>query len=435
MSFSPPKPRLTQNISAGLRFPVDAPLGASPASFWGGKDGLGLDLAWTGVAQLGCIGIARMVSAVSPIGRLAQAFMDAHPGVRRVANGELTSSEWGRQFAIVPTPLFATRHPHLFLSMTEVAAAPLSLLRHRSFVLFWCARTSTSGAYQMQAVAVGWQLYDLTNDPLDLGLVGLMQFFPVVALALVIGQTADHFDRRVIAGICQVVKAICAALFALGTIRGWLSRDAILLLILLSGTARAFEMPTLHSIVPGIVPRALLPRAIAASATAQQTAIICGPALGGFLYVLGPAVVYGLCTAIFITACILISFVEGRHRAAQKKPLSVETSFAGFAYIRNNPILLGAISLDLFAVLLGGVTALLPIYARDILGTGPWGLGLLRSAPAVGALSMSVFLARHAIERRAGVLMLGTVCIFGIASRFLRCRPRSRCRSQPSLFT
>src|SRR5580692_10224260 len=291
-----------------------------------------------------------------------------------------------------------------------------SLLRHRSFVLFWCARTSTSGAYQMQAVAVGWQLYDLTHDPLDLGLVGLMQFFPVVVLALAIGQTADHFDRRAIAGTCQVIKAICAALFALGTLQGWLDRSSILTLILITGTARAFEAPTLHSIVPGIVPRPLLPRAIAASATAQQTAIICGPALGGFLYVLGPAVVYGLCTAVFITACILISFVQGRHRAEQRKPVSVATLFAGFAYIRDNPILFGAISLDLFAVLLGGVTALLPIYARDILGTGPWGLGLLRSAPAVGALSMSVFLARHAIERHAGLLMLGTVCIFGMAS-------------------
>jgi MFS family permease len=301
-------------------------------------------------------------------------------------------------------------------SRVDATASPPSLFRHRSFVLFWCARTSSSGAYQMQAVAVGWQLYDLTNDPLDLGLVGLMQFFPVVVLALVIGQTADHFDRRVIAGICQIVRAICAALLALGTLQGWLDRNSILLLILIAGTARAFEVPTLHSIVPGLVPRALLPRAIAASASAQQTAIICGPALGGFLYVLGPATVYLLCTAVFVTACILISFVQGRHRAEQRKRLSFETLFAGFAYIRDNPILFGAISLDMFAVLLGGVTALLPIYARDILHTGPWGLGLLRSAPAVGALGMSVLLARHAIERRAGLLMLGTVCVFGLAS-------------------
>jgi MFS family permease len=300
--------------------------------------------------------------------------------------------------------------------ITDAAAAPLSLLRHRSFALFWCARTSTNGAYQMQAVAVGWQLYDLTNNPLDLGLVGLMQFFPVVVFSLVIGQTVDHFDRRIVAGTCQIIKAICAAAFALGTLQGWLSRDTVLTLILITGTARAFEVPTLHSIVPGIVPRLLLPRAIAASATAQQMAVICGPALGGFLYMLGPATVYLLCTAIFVTASILISLVQGRHRAEGRKPVSVETLFAGFAYIRKHPILLGAISLDLFAVLLGGVTALLPIYARDILQTGPWGLGLLRGAPAVGALSMSVLLMRHAIERRAGLLMFGAVCVFGLAS-------------------
>jgi len=296
------------------------------------------------------------------------------------------------------------------------AASPPSLLRQRSFVLFWCARTSTSGAYQMQAVAVGWQLYDLTHNPLDLGLVGLMQFFPVVLLTIIIGQTVDHFDRRVIAGTCQVVKAICAVSFAIGTLKGWLNRDAILGLVLITGTARAFEQPTLHSIVPGIVPRTLLPRAIAASATAQQTAVICGPALGGFLYVLGPATVYALCTAVFVAASLLISFVRGKHRAEQRKPMSVETLFAGFAYIRKNPVLLGAVSLDLFAVLFGGVTALLPIYARDILAIGPWGLGLLRAAPAVGALGMSAFLARHAIERRAGRLMFSAVCCFGLAA-------------------
>jgi MFS family permease len=283
-------------------------------------------------------------------------------------------------------------------------------------MLFWSARTSTSGAYQMQVVAVGWQLYDLTNDPLDLGLIGLVQFIPVVTFAIAIGQIADRFDRRTIAGTCQVIKAICAAILALGTWQGWLSRDAILAIMFASGTARAFEAPTMHSIVPGLVPLALLPRGIAASATAQQTAVICGPALGGFLYLLGPAVVYALCTVVFITACILISFVQGRHRAEQKRPLSVQTLFAGFGYIWRNPILLGATSLDLFAVLLGGVTALLPIFARDILGTGPWGLGLLRSAPAIGALSMSVFLAHNAIERDAGRIMFAAVTVFGVAS-------------------
>jgi MFS family permease len=298
----------------------------------------------------------------------------------------------------------------------ESVAQPASLLHHRSFMLFWSARTSTSGAYQMQVVAVGWQLYDLTNDPLDLGLVGLMQFIPVVAFAIAIGQVADRFDRRTIAGTCQVIKAICAAILALGTWQGWLSRDTILAIMFASGSARAFEAPTMHSIVPGLVPLALLPRGIAASATAQQTAVICGPALGGFLYLLGPSVVYVLCTVVFVTACILISLVQGRHRAENRKPLSLQSLFAGFGYIWRNPVLLGATSLDLFAVLFGGVTALLPIFARDILGTGPWGLGLLRSAPAVGALSMSVFLARHAIERNAGRIMFATVSAFGVAS-------------------
>jgi MFS family permease len=300
--------------------------------------------------------------------------------------------------------------------MTAVTSPTSSLLRHRSFMLFWAARTSTGGAYQMQVVAVGWQLYDMTNDPLDLGLVGLVQFIPVVTFAVAIGQIADRFDRRTIAGTCQVIKAICAVILALGTWQGWLGRDTILAIMLASGTARAFEAPTMHSIVPGLVPLPLLPRAIAASATAQQTAVICGPALGGFLYLLGPATVYLLCTLIFVVACVLISFVQGRHRAEHRKPLSLETLFAGFGYIWRNPILLGATSLDLFAVLFGGVTALLPIFARDILGTGPWGLGLLRSAPAVGALSMSVFLARHAIEHNAGRIMFGAVSMFGVAS-------------------
>jgi MFS family permease len=299
--------------------------------------------------------------------------------------------------------------------MTD-AATPTSLLRHRSFMLFWSARTSTSGAYQMQVVAVGWQLYDLTNDPLDLGLVGLMQFIPVVLFSVAIGQIADRFDRRIVAGTCQIVKAICAVTLALGTWQGWLGRDAILAVMLVSGTARAFESPTMHSIVPGLVPFTLLPRAIAASATAQQTAVICGPALGGFLYLLGPATVYALCTIVFIAACILISLVEGEHRVEQKKPLNMQSLFAGFGYIWRNPVLLGATSLDLFAVLFGGVTALLPIFARDILGTGPWGLGLLRSAPAIGALSVSAVLARHAIERHAGLIMFATVAVFGIAS-------------------
>jgi MFS family permease len=301
------------------------------------------------------------------------------------------------------------------------APTAASLTRRPAFVLFWCARTFTNGAYMMQGVAVGWQIYALTDDPFDLGLVGLVQFLPVVALSLVIGQVADLFDRRVVVATCQIGKALAALALAIGTARGALTRDGMLAILFLSGTARAFEMPTIHALLPGIVPGTLLPRAIAASASAQQTAVICGPSLGGLLYAaFGAATVYATCTVVFIAASVLISLVppvpRDQGRKEERKPISLETLFAGFRYIRSRPILLGAISLDLFAVLLGGVTALLPIYARDILQSGPWTLGLLRSAPAVGALAVSIVLARSAIAGNAGRIMFAAVGAFGLAS-------------------
>lgn len=296
------------------------------------------------------------------------------------------------------------------------AEAPAtSLMGHRSFMLFWCARTSTTGAYQMLAVAVGWQLYDLTNNPLDLGIVGLVQFVPLVALAILVGQIADRYDRRAVIRITQVAKAIAAFALAFGTVSGWLTREWMFTFLFLVGIARAFEMPLMHAIVPDIVPRSILPRAIAASATAQQTAIICGPALGGVLYALGPAVVYCTCAAVFVGAAMLVSLVHTAHAKQDKTPVSLATLFAGFSYIRGKQVLFGVISLDLAAVMLGGVTALLPIYARDVLGTGPWGLGLLRSAPAVGALIMSVVLSRYMVTHRAGRYLFASVAVYGAA--------------------
>src|SRR5712691_1509123 len=301
--------------------------------------------------------------------------------------------------------------------MPAPAASPTRLTRHRSFMLFWCARTFTNGAYMMQGVAVGWQIYDLTHDPFDLGLVGLVQFVPLLALSVLIGQVADRYDRRAVAATCQVAKALAALALAAGTAAGSISRDAMLAILFVSATARAFEMPSIHALLPGVVPVMLLPRAIAASASAQQTAVICGPSLGGFLYALGPATVYLACTAVFIAASVLISLVRiAPRREEARKPISIETLFAGFRYIRGRPILLGAISLDLFAVLLGGVTALLPIYARDILQAGPWALGVLRSAPAVGALAISLLLAHRAIDRGAGRIMFAAVGTFGLAT-------------------
>jgi hypothetical protein len=299
-------------------------------------------------------------------------------------------------------------------------ASPVSssprLMRQRSFVLFWFARTLSNGAFMMQGVAIAWQIYDLTNDPLDLGLVGLVQFFPLLLLSVVIGQVADRVDRRVIAATCQVAKAFAALALAIGSARGWLGRESMLTILFLSATARAFEMPAMHGLVPALVPITLLPRAIAASASAQQTAVICGPSIGGLLYALGPAAVYTTCTIIFIAATVLISQTRVVGRSRQHQAFNAETVFAGFAFIWARPVLLGAISLDLFAVLLGGVTALLPIYARDILQAGPWALGVLRSAPAVGALSASIVLTRSGIRGSAGSIMFAAVGIFGAAS-------------------
>ena len=301
--------------------------------------------------------------------------------------------------------------------MSTLTESQPALLQQRSFVAYWCARTATNGAYHMQAVAAGWQIYELTGSAFDLGLVGLVQFFPVVVLGVVIGHMADRYDRRVVVGTCQVVKALAAAAFAIGTIGGFLTRDAMLAILFVSGTARAFETPTMHTLVPGVVPPELLPRAIAASATASQTATISGPAIGGMLYYgFGAAAVYLICAAVFVTASLLISLMVLRGPPPEKKPVTMETLFAGFRYILHNKVVLGAVSLDLFAMLLGGVTALLPVYAKDVLMTEQWGLGLLRSAPAVGALIVSAWLAHHQIERRTGHVLFAAVAIFGLAT-------------------
>jgi MFS family permease len=300
--------------------------------------------------------------------------------------------------------------------MTALGLSLPALMRHSSFGNFWAARVATTMAYQMQSVAIGWQIYDMTGSALDLGLVGLVQFFPTVALSVVVGQAVDHFDRKRIARTCQLIGACAATMLAIGTGAGWLSRDTILLLVFVSGTARAFEMPSMLALVPGIVAPELLPRAIAASTSASQTAVICGPALGGLIYGFGAMVVYSTCAVIYVVASILVAILRTAPRPKERAPVTLETMFAGFSYIRSRPWLLGAISLDLFVVLVGGVTALLPIFARDILQTGPWGLGLLRSAPAVGALSMSVFLAHRSLGHEVGPKLFASVAVFGVAT-------------------
>ena len=291
-----------------------------------------------------------------------------------------------------------------------------SLLRHRPFALFWCARVCTSFAYQMLSVAIGWRVYELTASAFDLGLVGLAQFLPVALLTLVVGHVADRYDRRRIVACCQLVEAAAGALLAVGTAAGWLPVTGIFGIVALLGAARAFESPTLSALMPGLVGESRLQQASAWSASANQTATILGPALGGLLYAVGAPVPFVLATALFLAASVLVFSIKLQRALPPREAPTLRSVFGGIRFIWEHPAVLGAISLDLFAVLLGGATALLPIYARDILHTGSWGLGILRAAPAVGALSMSVVLARRPLRRHAGHVMFGAVIVFGVAT-------------------
>src|SRR5262245_11678385 len=257
--------------------------------------------------------------------------------------------------------------------------ASASLRRHRPFALYWVARVSSTVALQMQAVAVSWQMYDLTRNPLDLGLVGLVQFLPAALLVLVAGHVADRYDRRTIVRTCNLICGLATATLASGTAFGVMTREALLSMVFVIGACRAFEQTTLTTLLPGIVPLALLPRATAAGASATQVAVICGPALGGFLYAVNPVLVYALCCTLYVCAGLLTGPVKARQTIASREPVTMAVLFAGFSYIRGAPVILGAISLDLFAVILGGVYALLPVFARDVFDAGPWGLGLLRA--------------------------------------------------------
>ncbi len=290
------------------------------------------------------------------------------------------------------------------------------ILRIRGFRLFWVARIFNTLAYQMSSVAVGWQIYDLTGSAFALGLVGLMQFLPMFALTLVAGHIADRYDRRKIVFLCQLIEGAGTLLLAAGSYHGWLSQEHILELVLLIGVARSFERPAMQAMMPGLVPLENLSQAVALNTSSFQTATIVGPALGGLLYAVGPAEVYGAVGLLFVLASLFIFAIRLEHEPGQKEPVTLASVFAGITFIRSRPAILGAISLDLFAVLLGGATALLPIYAREILFVGPGGLGILRSAPAAGALLMSVFLAYRPLRHSVGRSMFIAVIVFGLAT-------------------
>ncbi|MGN6234670.1 MFS transporter [Dyella sp.] len=291
-----------------------------------------------------------------------------------------------------------------------------ALFRHRAFVAFWFARIASSFGFQMLSVAVGWQIYAITGRALDLGLIGLAQFIPSVLLALPAGHVADQFERRRIVLLGQVVEWVAIALLAALTLMHDIHEAGILALVFVIGVAKAFEFPAMQSMLPALVPAPILPRAMAVNASAGQAAMIMGPALGGFLYVAGPGVVYVIAGALYLASVVLMAKLRYESAPPRREPATLKTVFAGVHFIRQRPDVLGVISLDLFAVLLGGATALLPIFAKDILHTGPWGLGLLRAAPAVGALLMSLWLARHTMQRRVGMTMFASVAGFGVAT-------------------
>jgi MFS family permease len=300
---------------------------------------------------------------------------------------------------------------------TVMPASAGALLTQRSFLLFLLSRSLSRFSSQIGAVAIGWQIYELTGSALDLGMVGLVQFLPTALLVFVAGHAADRYERKRVMQACQLVEALTALFLGWGSYAGWLTEVHIFIATAVLGTAGAFESPATAALLPLIAPAGSLQRATALSSGSAQIATIAGPALGGLAYAVSPALAYGVMMLFWLFGMAFAGAIRLTQPAEKaKEQATSDDLFAGVRFIRGNPAILGTISLDLFAVLFGGVTALLPIYARDILQTGPLGLGILRAAPAVGALLMTAMLARHAISRRVGMRMFQAVIIFGVAT-------------------
>jgi len=287
---------------------------------------------------------------------------------------------------------------------------------HPDFVSYTLARFFIVLSLEMLSVAVGWQVYEITHRPLDLGYVGLAQFLPGFALFLFAGHAADLFDRRRLLMWCYTGFALCSALLLLISWREPQSVHLIYAVLVLLGAVRSFNFPASRAILPQLVPEEHFANAVAWNSSIFQIATIAGPALGGIVYAIfrGPNTVYAIAVSISILAMAMTMRIKILTAVRSQEPVSLRTVFAGFRFIWDKKVILGSISLDMFAVLLGGAVALLPVYAREILHTGPWGLGLLRSAPGVGAAVMAVVVAHRPIRRRAGVTMLLCVAGFGV---------------------
>lgn len=287
---------------------------------------------------------------------------------------------------------------------------------HPNFVIFVVARWFIVLALEMQSVAVGWQVYDITKKPLDLGLVGLAQFTPSFLLFLVSGHIADRVDRRKLMVLCYVGFATCSGLLLLIAARAGRAILPIYGVVVLSGIVRSFNGPVTRSILPQLVPEEHFANAVAWSSSANQSANILGPSIGGLVYAIsrGPYAVYALAMIAGLAAAVAMLPIRLESKPRPREPVNFKTVLAGIHYIFDHKVVLGSISLDLFAVLLGGAVALLPVYAREILKTGPWGLGLLRCSPGIGAATMAVVLAHRPLKGRAGTTMLWCVAAFGV---------------------
>lgn len=285
--------------------------------------------------------------------------------------------------------------------------------RHTSFFRYWLAKFIATFAVAVVSVAVGWQIYDLTRDPFDLGLVGLVQFFPSLMLVLVTGATADRYGRRTIMAIAAAAETACALAMLALTVRGLSTPLPVFAVLFVFGVARAFYWPASASLVANLVPAKDFANAVAWNSSAWQTASIVGPAAGGLLYGISAETAYASAGVAMLASTLLILSIPAPRQAAAAERPTVSDLLAGFRYIWGEKVVLGAISLDLFIVLLGGVVALLPVFARDILELGPWGLGMLRAAPGVGAILVALWLSGNPVRDHAGLVMFACVALFG----------------------
>lgn len=314
----------------------------------------------------------------------------------------------------MPTGLF------WLISMSSPDAAALD---KRSLYTYLAARFSATQALHIYFVAVGWHLYELTGSALDLGLIGLFQFLPSMALLPIVGHVVDHFDRIKVLRSVQAISALSIAALGIASVGGFIQRELIFGFVFLCALSRAFEGPAQHASLPALVPANLLPRAIAAASSMQELGSIIGPAIGGLLCMLAPEAAYGAAASLYLLSVLLLALPKPTHaptHAVQHDARSdartvIRNLFAGFAYVRRHPVLLGAMTLDMAATLLGGVTALLPVVAKDILQVDAWGLGVLRSASAVGALCMAITLTRWPLQTSVGKKLFLSVAVYGLA--------------------